>query len=114
MKRQLQVRVLGSGTSTGVPVVGCDCSVCKSSDPFNKRMRSSLYIKYLPEDINILIDTGPDLRSQLLAAGITKIDHVFYTHTHADHCHGFDDLRALYFGARSEALQLPLIFQIIV
>ena len=97
MKDQLKrVVVLGSGTSTGVPSIGCDCDVCQSSNPKDKRFRSSVLLQTKNEK-NILIDCGPDFRMQMLAQGIGKIDAVVFTHTHADHCHGFDDLRQVIF-----------------
>jgi phosphoribosyl 1,2-cyclic phosphate phosphodiesterase len=87
----LKVTLLGTGTSTGVPVPGCDCTVCLSSDPLNSRTRCSLLIGYRGK--NILIDTATDLRQQVLREGVNRIDAVLYTHTHADHIHGIDDLR---------------------
>lgn len=87
------ITVLGCGTSSGVPMIGCDCSVCKSNDPRNRRRRVSALV----EDDNtcILIDTPPDLREQLLDAGVSRLDGVCYTHGHADHVHGLDDLRSI-------------------
>ena len=87
----LNITILGSGTSTGIPVVGCDCAVCRSSDPRNQRTRCSALINY--GEHNILIDTATDLRQQALREGISHIDAVLYTHSHADHMHGIDDLR---------------------
>jgi phosphoribosyl 1,2-cyclic phosphate phosphodiesterase len=87
---------LGTGTSVGVPVIGCICDVCKSTDPHNTRTRASLYIS-TPE-IKILIDSGPDLREQALRENITGIDAVLYTHSHLDHVVGFDELRAFCWG----------------
>ncbi len=85
--------VLGSGTSFGVPVIGCDCAVCTSSDPRDRRTRTAAVVEV--GDIRILIDTPPELRLQLVAAGIGAVDAVLYTHDHADHIHGIDDLRAM-------------------
>lgn len=82
--------ILGSGTSHGVPVIGCDCSVCTSSDPHDKRNRSSAFIA---EPEKILIDCGPEFRIQALRYGVKNVDSVFVTHSHADHIHGIDDLR---------------------
>ena len=87
-----QVLILGSGTSTGVPVLACPCEICHSTNPKNKRMRSSILIKTKAGQ-NILVDTSPDLRTQLLANKINMIDATIITHTHADHVHGIDDLR---------------------
>jgi len=95
----MKVRVLGSGTSTGVPVLGCDCKVCTSSKPHYSRLRSSVLISL--EQGNALVDTGPDLRQQMLAAGAPAVDAVWMTHTHADHLHGFDELRSLSFKRRT-------------
>ncbi|MDP8257072.1 MAG: MBL fold metallo-hydrolase [Candidatus Alcyoniella australis] len=91
----MRLIVLGSGTSIGVPVIGCHCPVCSSSDHRDKRMRSSIYIEH--EGQCLLIDTSTDLRTQALACGIEQVDAVLYTHTHADHVHGIDDLRAFNF-----------------
>ncbi|MFC0019760.1 MBL fold metallo-hydrolase [Roseibacillus persicicus] len=83
---------LGTGTSVGVPVIGCDCAVCTSTDPRNRRTRSSIVIH--TDDVTILVDTGPDLREQALREGLTSVDHVLYTHDHVDHVVGFDEIRA--------------------
>jgi len=82
---------LGTGTSHGVPVIGCSCATCTSDDPRDQRTRCSVLMQ-LPEG-NLLIDTPPDLRTQLLREGIGRIDAVAYTHEHADHLFGLDDLR---------------------
>lgn len=87
----LKIRVLGSGTSMGVPVVGCHCPVCLSSDPRNKRLRSSIMIHVAGK--NILIDCSIDFRQQMLNWPVQHIDAVLITHTHSDHINGLDDLR---------------------
>lgn len=99
----LSITILGSGTSTGVPVVGCRCPVCLSDNDHNRRTRCSAIIQC--NGHNILIDTSTDLRQQVLREGIRHIDAVFYTHSHADHLHGIDDLRG--FNLRTKA-PIPL------
>lgn len=94
----LRVTILGCGTSTGVPVLGCSCEVCLSKDPKNHRWRTSILV-HTSENIPIVIDTGPEFRLQLLRAGVSQLQQVLYTHLHADHSHGFDDLRGLYFNS---------------
>ncbi len=86
---------LGTATSVGVPVIGCQCAVCTSNDPRNKRTRSSAFIE--TPDGNFLVDAGPDLREQALREGIREIEAVFFTHAHLDHILGFDELRAFCF-----------------
>ena len=93
----MKLTILGSGTSQGIPVPGCDCHVCCSTDPRDKRMRSSLYVEGRNGEA-VVIDTGPEFRLQALAAGIKKLDAVLLTHAHADHVHGLDDLRPLCHG----------------
>ncbi|MGB3306990.1 MAG: MBL fold metallo-hydrolase [Thermomicrobiales bacterium] len=82
---------LGTGTSTGIPVIGCDCATCRSADPRDKRLRASVLVQ--TGDTNLLIDTSPDMREQMLRAGLRRIDAVLYTHMHADHTAGLDELR---------------------
>jgi phosphoribosyl 1,2-cyclic phosphate phosphodiesterase len=89
----MRITVLGCGTSSGVPMVGCDCAVCESPHPRNKRRRCALLVEAFGQ--RILIDTGPDIRMQLIDARVRRLDAVLYTHAHADHVHGIDDLRAL-------------------
>jgi phosphoribosyl 1,2-cyclic phosphate phosphodiesterase len=87
-----KVTILGSGTSTGVPTIGCQCDVCQSSDPKDKRLRSSIYLE-TKNGNHFIIDTTPDLRTQVLRENITHCDGAFITHEHADHIHGIDDLK---------------------
>lgn len=91
----MRVRVLGSGTSQGVPVIACDCEVCQSTDPRDKRTRTSILIEH--EGKNLVIDTGPDFRSQMLDANVQRMDAVLFTHEHKDHVAGLDDIRAFNF-----------------
>ncbi|MBS0256053.1 MAG: MBL fold metallo-hydrolase, partial [Proteobacteria bacterium] len=97
----MKLRVLGCGTSTGVPRIGgedgADWGACDPDEPRNRRSRSSVLIEN-EAGARLLIDTSTDLRAQLLAARIGRIDAVFWTHDHADHCHGIDDLRPLRYG----------------
>ena len=95
----MKIRILGCGTSSGVPMVGCACNVCRSNNIRNKRTRVSAIVE--SADAKILLDTPPDLRMQLLSAGISNIDAVLYTHAHADHVHGIDDLRSINFMKKS-------------
>ena len=87
--------VLGSGTSMGVPTIGCDCAVCHSTDPHDRRTRPSIMVEY--DGRLVLIDTTPDFREQAIREHIDHVDAVLYTHTHADHILGIDDLRPLSF-----------------
>jgi phosphoribosyl 1,2-cyclic phosphate phosphodiesterase len=98
--RTARVTVLGSGTSTGVPVIGCGCAVCRSPDPRDRRLRPGLKIE-LSEGA-ILVDAPTDLREQLLRFGLERLDAVLFTHAHADHVFGLDDLRIFNFRQRSE------------
>ncbi|HZP07633.1 MAG TPA: MBL fold metallo-hydrolase [Terracidiphilus sp.] len=103
---------LGSGTSMGVPSVGCECKVCTSTDPHDKRLRPSVLVQWTEPATgvrrSIVIDTGPDFREQALRAGLKRVDAVFYTHGHADHILGMDDLRPLSFTAAREVGPIPL------
>src|SRR5438132_1264249 len=96
--------VLGSGTSMGVPTLGCGCAVCRSADPHDRRTRPSVMIEYGGKVV--LIDTTPDFYAQAIREHITRVDAVFYTHTHADHILGIDDLRPLSFRHKPEKLPL--------
>lgn len=93
----MKLIMLGSGTSTGVPRIGNDWGQCDPLNPRNRRSRVSIVVESA-EGTRLLVDTSPDLRSQLLAAEIDRIDAVFWTHDHADHCHGVDDLRPMRYG----------------
>jgi phosphoribosyl 1,2-cyclic phosphate phosphodiesterase len=90
----MKVRILGCGTSAGVPRVGDDWGDCDRNEPRNRRRRASVLVEH--EETRILVDTSPDLREQLLDARVKDIEAVVWTHDHADHCHGIDDLRQLY------------------
>ena len=97
------ITVLGSGTSMGVPTIGCDCAVCNSPDPHDRRTRPSIMVEYGGHVV--LIDTGPDFREQAIRENIKRVDAVLYTHGHADHILGLDDLRPLSF---KHADKIPL------
>jgi phosphoribosyl 1,2-cyclic phosphate phosphodiesterase len=90
---QATLTVMGSGTSMGVPTIGCTCAVCRSNDPHDRRTRPSIMLSYGGH--NVLIDTTPDFREQALRENLRQLDAVLYTHTHADHILGIDDLRPL-------------------
>lgn len=101
MPPRLRITVLGSGTSHGVPAIGCDCAVCRSSDPRDHRTRPSILIEVLSEPAtpfagavrSILVDTSTDLRAQALANDVRRVDAILFTHSHADHVFGMDDVR---------------------
>ncbi|HNP72166.1 MAG TPA: MBL fold metallo-hydrolase [Kouleothrix sp.] len=95
----MRLTFLGTGTSMGVPVIGCRCAVCTSPDPHNHRLRTSALLE--AGGRTLLFDAGPDLRQQALAAHISRVDAVLLTHAHADHISGLDDLRPLNFAQRS-------------
>jgi phosphoribosyl 1,2-cyclic phosphate phosphodiesterase len=94
----MQVTITGSGTSQGVPVIGCECKVCKSKDKKDKRFRCSVHISYKGK--SIVIDTGPDFRQQMLNAEIKSLDAVLFTHEHKDHVAGLDDVRPFNFSQK--------------
>ena len=108
----MRVQILGCGTSFGVPRIGNDWGVCDPAEPRNRRRRVSILVEH--QGTRILVDTSPDLREQLLDAGVSRLDAVIWTHDHADHCHGLDDLRAVAYArgspvpgfARGETLEV--------
>jgi phosphoribosyl 1,2-cyclic phosphate phosphodiesterase len=91
MTTQLEMTFLGTGTSLGVPMIGCTCAVCHSADPHNRRRRSSVYVA--AGATRLVIDTSPDFREQALTFGLRQVDAVLFTHAHADHILGLDDIR---------------------
>lgn len=101
MAADFEITMLGTGTSIGVPVIGCDCPVCTSDDPKNQRTRCSIHVK-TPDGLAFVVDTGPDFRAQCLREGITHLDAAIYTHEHTDHIIGFDELRRFTVGAEAE------------
>ncbi|MEO5494342.1 MAG: MBL fold metallo-hydrolase [Sphingomonas sp.] len=94
----MKVRILGCGTSSGVPRIGNDWGLCDPNEPKNRRTRASILVE--TATTRILVDTGPDMREQLLAAGVDRLDAVIWTHDHADHTHGIDDIRQIYHAMR--------------
>ena len=94
----IRVTVLGSGTSVGVPTVGCTCEVCRSTDPRDNRLRPSILIRY--GGYTVMVDTTPDFRAQVLRAGVMRLDAILYTHSHADHILGLDDVRPFNYRGR--------------
>jgi phosphoribosyl 1,2-cyclic phosphate phosphodiesterase len=95
----IHITVLGSGTSSGVPTIGCGCEVCSSADPRDKRLRPSIFVRYSGH--GVLIDTTPDFREQALRSRMDRIDAILYTHSHADHILGLDDVRPFNYKQRS-------------
>ena len=102
----MKITFLGTGTSQGVPVIGCDCPVCTSLDYRDKRLRTSVFLE--TEDGNIVIDTGPDFRQQMLREEIKKLDAIIFTHGHKDHVAGLDDVRAFNF---MQSIDMPVYGQ---
>lgn len=98
LQHRLRVTVLGSGTSSGVPTVGCSCETCRSDDPHDTRLRPSIMVEY--GEARIIVDTSSDFRQQCIHHEINRLDAVLYTHHHFDHIAGFDDLRAFNFTSR--------------
>ena len=94
----IKITVLGSGTSSGVPTIGCSCEVCSSTDPRDKRLRPSILLQY--DGHNVVVDTTPDFRQQVLRVGLSRLDAILYTHAHADHILGLDDVRPFNFRQR--------------
>lgn len=100
----MEIYFAGTGTSHGVPVIGCNCPVCRSRDPKNKRTRSSVFIRG-SDGTSIVIDTGPDFRFQALKRNLCRLDALLLTHSHADHVHGIDDLRVFAHTKSQEELE---------
>ena len=98
------ITVLGSGTSQGVPVIGCQCPVCQSTDPRDKRTRTSILIR--TDKVTVAVDAGPDFRQQMLREGIDHLDAVFITHEHKDHIGGLDDVRPFIFMQENKPMPL--------
>ena len=95
MSEGLKITFLGTGTSMGVPVIGCDCLTCSSNDPHDKRLRTSILIEQ--GEIKVVVDCGPDFRAQMLAAKVRSLSAIVFTHEHKDHTAGLDDVRAYNF-----------------
>lgn len=96
--KKIRFTLLGTGTSSGIPTIACDCPTCTSPDPRDKRLRTSLLIE--SENTTVLIDTSPDFRRQMLDNHVGRLDAVIFTHSHFDHIGGFDDLRAFNYKTR--------------
>ncbi len=96
----MKITFLGTGTSQGVPVIACNCEVCKSTDIKDKRLRTSIMLSY--NDKNIVIDTGPDFRQQMLRENVQHLDAVLFTHEHKDHIAGLDDIRAFNYQTKKD------------
>jgi phosphoribosyl 1,2-cyclic phosphate phosphodiesterase len=102
--QQMQITFLGTGTSHGIPVIGCTCQVCKSADPRDKRLRTSIRVE--TPGFSLIVDTTPDFRTQCLREEICRVDAVLYTHAHVDHILGFDDLRRF---CELESKNMPIL-----
>ena len=100
----MDITILGSGTSQGVPVIGCNCPVCQSKDPRDRRTRTSILIR--TEEVTVAIDAGPDFRQQMLREGVDRLDAVFITHEHKDHIGGLDDVRPFIFKQGNHPMPL--------
>lgn len=100
----MKIRVLGSGTSQGVPVIACNCEVCTSDDPKDNRLRTSILVE--SDSTTVVIDTGPDFRAQMLASHVQNLDAVLFTHEHKDHVAGLDDVRAFNFKQKGKAMKV--------
>jgi phosphoribosyl 1,2-cyclic phosphate phosphodiesterase len=96
----MRITILGTGTSQGVPVIACNCDVCISSSPKDKRLRSSVMIEI--DNLNLVIDTGPDFRQQMLRENVLKVDSILFTHHHKDHVAGMDDIRAFNYKSKRD------------
>ncbi|MBB6459376.1 MBL fold metallo-hydrolase [Flammeovirga kamogawensis] len=101
----MEITFLGTGTSQGVPIIGCDCEVCRSMDYRDKRLRTSIHIK-TDDDQSIIIDSGPDFRQQVLRENIRQLDGLIFTHQHKDHTAGMDDIRGFYFLNNMKPIEL--------
>ena len=109
----MNITLLGTGTSQGVPVVGCQCEVCRSADPRDNRLRTAAFVE--TDGVRLLIDAGPDLRQQLLRENITKVDAILVTHEHKDHLAGLDDIRPVYFRQKNpmDIYAMPRVLNVI-
>lgn len=91
----MKITFLGTGTSQGVPIIACDCEICASPDPKDKRLRSSILVQH--NNLNLVVDSGPDFREQMLRANLKSLDALLFTHAHRDHMSGLDDIRGFNF-----------------
>ncbi|MBQ9449838.1 MAG: MBL fold metallo-hydrolase [Bacteroidales bacterium] len=98
MEKKAKLTFLGTGTSSGVPMIACDCEVCRSADPWDKRLRASVLVEYC--GLTILVDAGPDFREQMLRQNVHHLDAILLTHNHKDHTGGLDDIRAFNLAER--------------